>query len=169
MTGIGFGIARQTHNKLLRFAAPVLGYAAAVFLHSAWNTLAGLVPIGMFFVLYLLVWAPLFVVFFGVVVWLGFREARLIQRMLEPEVAIGLVTAEQVKIVGSWLGRMSWILSSLSNLPQLRARRRFLYAASRLGLCYWHVERANAAGGLTQSFGQVGVFRKELQQLKGTV
>src|SRR5262249_31984309 len=40
ITGIGFGIARETHNRPLKFAAPLIGFFFAVFFHSFWNWLA---------------------------------------------------------------------------------------------------------------------------------
>jgi RsiW-degrading membrane proteinase PrsW (M82 family) len=170
MTGIGCGIARQTHNKGLRLIAPPLGYVAAVTLHFLWNTLAGLAgSVGGFLVIYVLIWVPLFIAFFGFVVWMSLRESRLIRRMLEPEIAIGLLTRDQVNRIGSWPGRMGWLLSSLGDLKRLGARRRFLYAATRLALCYWHVERAQEAGGMTMSVGQIPMFRKDVAQLRAAV
>lgn len=170
MTGIGCGIARQTHNKLLRWLAPPLGYLGAVLLHFLWNTMAGLSEsLLSFLVLYAVVWAPLFLLFFAVVIWMGHRESRLIRRLLEHEVAAGLITREQADLVGSWPRRMAWLASTLGDMARLGARRRFLYAATRLALCYWHIERAAAAGGMTLSLGQVPAFRRELARLKGSV
>lgn len=170
MTGIGCGIARQSHNTLVRLVAPVVGYFAAVFLHSLWNTMAGLAGgIGAFLLLYLVVWAPLFLVFFGVVIWMGARESALIRRMLTPEVALGLVTQEQADIVASWPKRMGWLMGGLRDFKLLGARRRFLYSATRLALSYWHAERAANAGGETLSVGLVPVFRSEVARLKSQV
>jgi RsiW-degrading membrane proteinase PrsW (M82 family) len=170
MTGLGCGIARQTHNAVLRVIAPPLGYAGAVLLHFLWNTLAGLTgSLGGFLAVYLLIWMPLFFTFLAFVLWMGFRESRLIRRMLEPEVALGLLTREQADIAGSWPRRVRWLFSTAGNLQRLGARRKFLHAATRLALCYWHVERASSAGGMTMSVGQVPVFRNELARLKATV
>lgn len=169
MTGIGCGIARQTHNTALRILAPPLGYAAAVFLHFLWNTLAGLAGLGGFLVLYVVVWAPLFLMFFAAVVFMGHRESLLIRRMLDPEVALGLLTRDQADIAGSWVRRMRWLGSALGQKGRLGARRQFLYAATRLALSYWHVERAAAAGGLTISLGQIPLFRRDLERLRGAV
>lgn len=170
MTGIGCGLARQSHNTLVRLTAPVIGYFAAVFLHSLWNTMAGLAGgIGAFLVLYLVVWAPLFLIFFGVVIWMGARESALIRRMLTPEVALGLVTQQQADIVASWPKRMGWLMGGLRDFKLLSARRRFLHSATRLALSYWHAERAANAGGETLSVGLVPVFRSEVARLKGQV
>ncbi|HKX83529.1 MAG TPA: PrsW family glutamic-type intramembrane protease, partial [Pyrinomonadaceae bacterium] len=40
MTGIGCGLARESHSAFLRFVAPVIGYFFAVLLHGFWNGLA---------------------------------------------------------------------------------------------------------------------------------
>jgi protease PrsW len=170
MTGIGLGIARQSHLAAVRLFAPPIGYGGAVFLHFLWNTLAGLsvTPFG-FLVIYIVVWIPLFLAFSAFVVFMGYRESRLIRRMLEPEVGAGLLTREQADTAASWLKRVFWLGSALPDTRQLAARRKFLHAAARLALSYWHVERAVAAASETLSVGQVPIFRKELARLQAEV
>jgi RsiW-degrading membrane proteinase PrsW (M82 family) len=163
MTGIGCGIARQTHNTALRLIMPVAGYLGAIALHFLWNTIfifAG--QFTGFLLIYAVVWAPLFLIFFAFVIYMGFRESRLIKHMLELEVARGLLKPEHVAIVGSWLRRIGWLMGDMSRFG---ARRHFLHAATRLALCYWHASRAAAAGGQTVSFSQIPVFQKEIQRL----
>jgi RsiW-degrading membrane proteinase PrsW (M82 family) len=163
MTGIGCGLARQSHKTSVRLSMPVLGYLGAVTLHGLWNTLAGLSGgLGGVLLIYVLVWAPLFLCFFGVMLYLGHRESRLIQRMLQLEVARGLLRSEQVAIVASWPRRIGWLVSDWS---RFRARRRFLHATTRLALCYWHASRAAAAGGETLSATRVPGFQREIQEL----
>lgn len=170
MTGIGCGLARQSHNGFVRFVAPLLGYAGAVFLHSAWNTLAAFSGgLRGYLVIYAVVWLPLFLLFGVFALWLGFRESRLIRAMLQPEIATGLLTAGQVERVASWPGRVGWMLGALFDPSLLGARRRFLHAAARLALSYWHVERAMRAGGQTASLGMIGSFRSEIESLRGRV
>ena len=165
MTGIGCGIARQTHNGALRLVAPVIGYGVAVFLHALWNFLASLAGVA-FLAIYVLFWVPLFVVFFGAVVYMGVRESRLIRRMLELEVVGGLLTRDQADLVASWTRRLGFLISGLGDRRRLRARRDFLHAATRLALCYWHVSRAQAEGGVTMSFGEIPRFRAALKRLQ---
>jgi RsiW-degrading membrane proteinase PrsW (M82 family) len=170
MTGIGCGIARQSHNTLVRWLAPPLGYAAAVFLHFLWNTLAGLSGgLGGFLVLYVIVWAPLFLAFAVAVIWMGHRESRLIRRVLEPEVALGLITQEQLAMVGSWPRRVRFVLAALGDRGRLAARRQFLHALTRLALSYGHAERAARAGGETLSAGLIPIYRTEVARLRGAV
>ncbi len=168
-TGIGCGIARQTHNPALRLLAPVLGFLGAVALHSLWNTIAGLAGPSGFLLLYVLVWVPLFLLFITLVLVMGHRESQAIRRHLQVEVATGLVSADQVAILGSWPRRVRWLFTALGDRARLAARRQFLFAASRLALSYGHVERANAAGGQTHSLGQIGALRGEVARLKTLV
>jgi len=169
MTGIGCGIARQSHNPIVRVIAPVGGYFGAVFLHSLWNTVAGLVGLGGFFFVYVLFWVPLFFVFLGVVLWMGHRESVVIARQLKHEVALGLLTQQQADIASSWPKRMGWLMSSMGDFTRLRARRKFLTMVTRLALSYWHVERAQSAGGETLSAGLIPNFRMEVARLKAAV
>jgi RsiW-degrading membrane proteinase PrsW (M82 family) len=170
MTGIGCGIARNSQNWFVRIAAPIMGYGCAVFLHFLWNTLAGVAgtPAALL-VIYFLLWVPLFFVFLVVVIWMGYRESKLIQRMLALEVVRGLLTEHQAAIVASWPKRVGWVLGSLGNPTRLRARRGFLRAATRLALSYWHAERAIAAGGETVSSGLVPIYRADVARLQPQV
>jgi RsiW-degrading membrane proteinase PrsW (M82 family) len=169
MTGIGLGIARQSHNQAVRLGAPVLGYGVAVLLHSLWNFLAGVAGGIGFLVAYVFFWVPLFLVFFAVVTAMGFQESRLIRRMLELEVARGLITLDRVDIVASWTRRLGWLVSAVGNGALLKARRDYLYAATRLALCYWHVSRAQENGGVTMSFGEIPRFQAALHRLSDQV
>jgi protease PrsW len=168
MTGIGLGIARETHKPALRALAPVAGFGLAAFLHFLWNALAALAG-PAFFLIYVVFWAPLFVAFFVVVGWMGHRESHLIRRMLDGEVESGLITREQADLVASWPRRLGWIVSALGDSTRLSARRRFLAAATRLALCNWHVARAQAAGGVTVSFAQIPSLFNEIQSVRGQV
>jgi len=170
MTGIGLGLARQSHRAGVRILAPILGYGGAVFLHFLWNALAGLSGgAAGFLVVYSLVWVPLFLVFAAGVAYMSHRESQLIRRMLQPEVEVGLLTREQADTAASWPRRLRWLLSAVGDARRLGARRRFLLAAARLALSYWHVERASAAGAMTLSLSQVPIFRKEVARLQAEV
>jgi protease PrsW len=170
MTGIGCGIARHSHNWFVRIAAPIAGYGAAVFLHFLWNTLAGVAGTpGVLLAIYFVLWVPLFFAFLAAVLWMGYRESKLIERMLALEVVRGLLTPQQAATVASWPRRVAWILGSLGSLTRLRARRGFLRAATRLALSYWHAERAIAAGGETVSSGLVPVYRADVARLQALV
>jgi len=166
MVGIGCGIARETHRTALRILAPLGGYVAAVLLHFLWNTLAGLLSVSGLVLSYLFIWGPLFLAFLGFVLYTGLREARLIRRMLELEVARGLLTSGELDIVCSWPRRLKWLLGAVGHGGLFAARRRFLSTATRLALSYWHLERAVSAGQETVSGSLIPAFRQELAAIR---
>ena len=163
-TGIGCGISRETHNKVLKVLAPVVGLFCAMTLHGMWNGIASLLD-AYFFVVYFLVWIPLFLFFFGLMVAMAVREQRIVRRMLEIEVVLGFVTAEQQALASSFLKRAGWMLGALSDLPRLRARRRYLRAITKLAFCYWHVARASAAKSETMSLPMIPNLKAEMKGL----
>lgn len=175
MTGIGCGIARETHNKALKYSMPVVGYILAVFLHALWNGVAvfvgGIGGGGAYLLFYLVVWVPLFLIMFGVMIYMVHREAKLIKEMLVIEVARGLISSEQLEIVGSSIARIKWLASSVMsrNWKKFSAQRRFLRSVTKLAFCYWHVARASQANSQTQSLPQIPKFQAEVMQLKAEI
>jgi RsiW-degrading membrane proteinase PrsW (M82 family) len=167
MTGIGCGIARETHRPALRVFMPVVGWVGAGFLHALWNLIGSLAG-AFFFVLYLIVWVPLFLAFLGGVVYLVVREGRIIRRMLAPEVG-RLITEAEFRVVGSFWGRIRWLLAVWGHPQRRRARRHFLRALTKLALCYWHVERAQAAGAQTMSLPRIPQLYEEVRRLREQV
>ncbi|HEX2084267.1 MAG TPA: PrsW family intramembrane metalloprotease [Solirubrobacteraceae bacterium] len=97
MTGIGLGLAVAARSRGFRVTAPLVGLAAAMFLHSLWNTAAGA---GLFLGVYALIMVPLFLGLWAVV-WLGLRrEARLIAAHLR-----GVLPEEEIASLSSLRGR----------------------------------------------------------------
>jgi protease PrsW len=168
MTGIGCGISRETHDKTLRWIAPIIGYFGAVLLHGLWNGLASITE-NYFFIIYFGVWVPLFFIFVAVLLYVGRRERLILRQMLTPEVATGLLSTQQMEILGSTLRRISWLISSFGNWKQFSARRHFLKAAGKLGFCYWHASRAEAANQETLSLSQIPRFRAQVAALQPQV
>jgi RsiW-degrading membrane proteinase PrsW (M82 family) len=100
MTGIGIGIASVSRSPRVRTLAPLGGLAAAIALHSLWNTSAGA---GLFFAAYLFVMVPVFVLI-GVVVLVALRrEGRIIQAELS-----GALPPAEVRMYGSLRERRRW-------------------------------------------------------------
>lgn len=157
MTGIGFGIARETTKGWLKFLAPVGGYFLAAFLHSVWNTAATVS--GMLVLVMLPLWL-LFVIGFAVMVLLLVRrKGRIIAEHLKDEVLTGHMTPAELELVTSvwswWKATFSW-----GGAPA----RRFVEAASRLALSKWHSRRAAQGHSQTISGAFVAPLRKELKQ-----
>lgn len=161
MTGIGCGISREMHNKTLKFLMPVVGYFCAVTLHAVWNAMAFLGGGKGFFIGYLVLEVPFFLIFVGFAGYVMHRQNKILKEMLAIDVARGLITPEQLKISTSVFKSSAWLLSGLSG-GKLKARRRFLRAVGKLGLSYWHIQRATAAHGQTGSFQQNPILREEV-------
>ena len=87
MTGLGFGIARETNKTWLKWMAPIGGYCFAMFLHATWNTAATLS--GDLVALMLPLWFLFVLCFFGLVIYLVARKGRIIRDHLKDEVPHG--------------------------------------------------------------------------------
>lgn len=163
MTGIGCGIARESHNLAVRILAPLGGYILAVILHMVWNGMATFLG-GGFLIGYVLFEVPFFLAFIGFLVYVARREGRILREMLSVEVARGLITPEQLAIATSAIRRTLWPLQG-----NFAARRAFLRNVSKLGLSYWHVQRAVAAQSETRSLPQIPRLQAEILRLREQV
>lgn len=157
MTGLGFGLSRETTKGWVRWLAPLGGYAFAVFLHSTWNTAATVS--GMLVLVMLPLWL-LFVTGFGVMVLLLVRrKGRIITEHLKDEVLTGHLTPAELDFVTSvfswWKATFTW-----GGAPA----RRFVEVAARLALSKWHSRRAAQGHSQTISGAFVAPLRKELKQ-----
>jgi RsiW-degrading membrane proteinase PrsW (M82 family) len=157
MTGIGFGLARETTKGWVKFVAPVGLYFVAAFLHSVWNTAATVS--GMLVLVMLPLWLLFVTAFFVMVIILVRRKGRIIGEHLKDEVLTGHLTPDELMLVTSpfnwWKATFSW-----GGAPA----RRFVEAASRLGLSKWHSRRAAQGHSQTISGAFVAPLRKELKQ-----
>ena len=168
MTGIGCGISRESHNKVVRIIMPVIGYFAAVTLHAVWNGMAFLGGGQGFLIGYFILEVPLFLIFVGFIIYVMRRQNKILKETLAIDVARGLITPEQLKISTSVFKSVKWLLGSAFT-EKYKARRRFLRAVGKLGLSYWHIQRATAAHGQTASFQQNPILREEVLQWRDKV
>jgi RsiW-degrading membrane proteinase PrsW (M82 family) len=167
MTGIGCGIARESHNLLVRITMPIVGYILAVFLHMLWNGSAVFLGPG-FLLVYLIIEIPFFLIFVGFCIFVMRRQNKILRDTLAFDMARGVITKEQYEIVTSALKSTFWLLSGITK-GKLKARWQFLRAAAKLGLSYWHIQRATAAQGYTGSFQQNPKLRDEVLRLRESV
>ncbi|HTB73389.1 MAG TPA: PrsW family intramembrane metalloprotease [Polyangiaceae bacterium] len=162
MTGIGFGIARETRTPWLRWAAPLGGYFAAMTLHCVWNTAATIS--GFLTILMLPLWFAFVAAFLGILIGLVIRKGRIIRAHLQDEVLMGFLTREELELVASpiasWRATFSWGGA---------AGRRFVQTASRLGLSKWHAARAMAGRQRTVSADWIVPLRQELFALRAAM
>ena len=134
MTGIGFGIAAHSARQSVRFLAPAAGLLAAIALHSLWNTSAsvggGLAFLGIFFLLMI----PAFIALVVFAIVALTREGRLLAASLQPDVASGLLSPEDVQVLGSLRSRRQALREAKrQGRAARRAREAFHDAATELG------------------------------------
>lgn len=173
MTGIGCGISRESHNPFVRVFMPILGYGFAVLLHFIWNLMASVLPIeglfeGGWWYGYILLQVPFFIIFIGFAFYIMYRQNSILKEMLAIDVATGLIPEGHKQIATSAFRSTGWLISSIFN-GKFRARNRYLRAVGKLGLSYWHIQRARAAQGETASYQQNPLLREEILKLRDKV
>lgn len=161
MTGIGCGIARESHNAFVRFLLPIVGYAAAVVLHAIWNGVAVIGGLQGFVVTYFLLEVPFFLLFVAFAFYTMRRQNKILKEMLAIDVARGLIPEHHLNIATSAFRSSFWILGSIFT-SKFKARNNYLRAIGKLGLSYWHIQRATAAQSHTASFQQNPLLRDEV-------
>ena len=162
MTGLGFGIARETNKTWLKWMAPIGGYFAAAFLHSVWNTAATISNAVALVMLPL--WFLFLFAFIGLVIWLVVRKGRIIRDHLKDEVLMGNLTVNELALVTSPLARVKATMNYGG-----AAGRKFVDAAARLALSKWHTGRATQGRKLTVSADMIFPLRQELHKLRAEV
>ncbi|HQZ82289.1 MAG TPA: PrsW family glutamic-type intramembrane protease [Pyrinomonadaceae bacterium] len=168
MTGIGCGIARESHNKAVRIIMPVVGYFCAVLLHAIWNGMAVIGGTEGFLLGYFLGEIPFFLIFVGFSLYIMRRQGKILKEMLAIDVARGLISPELERISTSAFRGFGWVVQGIFE-GKFTARTRYLRAVGKLGLSYWHIQRATRAKGETASFQQNPLLREEVLKLRDQV
>ncbi|MBP6004720.1 MAG: PrsW family intramembrane metalloprotease [Pyrinomonadaceae bacterium] len=168
MTGIGCGIARESHNKAVRILLPLVGYIGAVILHAIWNGMAVIGGFEGFLLGYLIIEIPFFLIFVGFSLYIMSRQNRILREMLAIDIARGLISTELGDTVTSAFKSSGWLIAGLFN-GKFRARSNYLRSVGKLGLSYWHIQRATAAQGQTGSFQQNPILREEVLKWRDKV
>lgn len=189
MTGIGCGIARETHKTWVKVVAPFLGYCVAVGLHATWNALAGysadlfdrlgigiclpldnqgLIGLCTFLICYAVLQIPLFCIFVIFSIYIMRRQNKILTEMLAIDIARGLISPDLAETATSAFKSSGWLIGGLFN-GKFRARSHYLRAVGKLGLSYWHIQRATAAHGQTGSFQQNPILREEVLKWRDQV
>ncbi len=160
MTGIGFGMSRESTNGAVRWLAPIGGFLAGVVMHTLWNLLPAVFVDAFWFLIPL--WMLFVMGFIGIVVGLVLRKGRTIRRYLRDEVLLGNLSQEELELVCSPVGRLRCTFS-WRGAPG----RRFIGAAARLALSKWHTARAMRGRKLTLSADFIVPMRQEIARLRG--
>ncbi len=168
MTGIGCGIARESHNKFVKILLPVIGYGCAVLLHAFWNGVAVIGGFGGFILSYLFLQIPFFLIFVGFSFYIMHRQNKILREMLALDVARGLIPQEHYEKATSAFKSTGWLVGSIFK-GKYKATSRYLRAIGKLGLTYWHIQRATAAQGHTGSFQQNPILRDEVLKWRDQV
>ncbi|WP_437995618.1 PrsW family glutamic-type intramembrane protease [Sorangium sp. So ce185] len=163
MTGIGFGLARESSKTWVRVAAPIGGYLLGVALHAVWNFLPTALgrAMGDLFMPWLLLWLCFVASFFGIIVALVIRKGWVIRDHLRDEVALGMLTQDELELVCSPIGRLRCTLGWRG-----ATGRSFIRAGARLALSKWHTARALEGRNRTLSADFIGPLRHEIAQLR---
>ena len=104
-TGIGLAVGRLNRGTL-RYAAPVLGWVTAIGLHTFHNLLAS-VPDPLVCLLGKVIDWTGFIGMFIFVLWLVWREGKVMREQLREEVALGNLTEQQYQTAVSIGGQMA--------------------------------------------------------------
>jgi RsiW-degrading membrane proteinase PrsW (M82 family) len=173
MTGIGCGISRESHNTFVRIFMPLLGYVCAVSLHFLWNFMATVLETrdlfeGSWWYGYMFVQVPFFLLFVGFSGYVMHRQNKILKEMLAIDVARQMIPEEHLKKATSAFGSTFWLIEGIFN-GKYSARNKYLRAVGKLGLSYWHIQRATAAQGQTGSFQQNPILREEVLKWRDKV
>lgn len=168
MTGIGCGIARESHNMFVRLVMPVIGYFGAVALHAFWNGMAVFFGFEGFIAGYLLLEIPFFLIFVIFAFLIMWRQNKILKEMLAIDIARGLIPQQHGAYATSAFKGTGWLIAGIF-AGKYRARRKYLRAMGNLGLSYWHIQRATAAKGHTGSFQQNPILRDEVLRWRDKV
>jgi RsiW-degrading membrane proteinase PrsW (M82 family) len=163
MTGIGLGLARESHRHSVKLLAPAIGYFGAVFLHALWNgsaTVADAMGAPGLFLLMLPLWFLFVISFVIMVVILVQRRGRIIREHLVDEVALGHLTECELDLVCSMFGGVvAW-------LRRGRRGTEFVRSVARLGLSKWHAARAMKSQTHTYSMEFIVPLRARIRELR---
>ncbi len=162
MTGLGFGIARETSSPFWRKAAPVVGLGGGMFLHAVWNFVPNLGA--AVFVLSLLLWFVFIAAFAVIIVMLVVRKGRIIADHLKDEILFGTLTQQEFALVTSAFGGIRSYF-----LPKGSAWRRLMRASARLALSKWHTARAMKGQKRTFSVEFIGPLREEIRKARAEI
>jgi RsiW-degrading membrane proteinase PrsW (M82 family) len=134
MTGIGLGLARQSRNPIVKFVTPVVGFLAAICMHSIWNGSAAIFGGAVFLLTYLLIMVPAFFIMLVVIFLALRREGQIVREFLLPDFQGGLLSPQEYNQFCTIRGRMgaSFDAFSRGGLAHWRACRQFNQMASEL-------------------------------------
>ncbi|WP_064745447.1 PrsW family intramembrane metalloprotease [Pseudonocardia acaciae] len=109
MIGIGLGVAANARTVLVRLAAPIGGFLAAVFLHACWNASASFLDGAALVPVYLMIMLPMFFFVICLMLYQRRREQRVIAAELPGFAQAGWIAPSEVRLLQSLAGRSGWL------------------------------------------------------------
>ncbi|CAN5876017.1 PrsW family intramembrane metalloprotease [soil metagenome] len=146
MTGIGLGLARQSHNAFVKLGMPVLGLLTAITMHSIWNgSVVVFGGLGFLFA-YLAIMVPAFVIILAVIFLALRREGQVVKEFLYPDLHGGRLTKQEYDRLCTIRGRMGASFNAFSRggVGSWRASRQANQLASELAF-----HRSRVARGIS--------------------
>ena len=117
LTGLGFGLF-VTMQSGWRWLMPPLGLAGGMLIHAGRNFFGSyLIMEGIGVLLILLLHALVMAIFFGLLIWLGFRDRRRVMGGLREMVGVLITREEYDRIINPWMLLPGWNIFSLTGLP----------------------------------------------------
>jgi len=124
--------------------------------------------LGGFIIGYIILEVPFFLLFVGFAFYVMYRQNKILKEMLAIDIARGLIPKEHAEMATSAFKSSVWVVGGLFN-GAFRARSSYIRAIGKLGLSYWHIQRATAAQGHTGSFQQNPILRDEVLRWRDKV
>lgn len=164
MTGIGLGLARQSHNTFIKLVMPVIGLSTAIAMHAIWNgSVVFFGGVGFLFT-YLLIMVPAFVIMLAVIFLALRREGLVVREFLHPDWQGGALTKEEYDRLCTIRGRMGASFNAFSRggVGNWRASRQANQIASELAF-----HRSRVARGISRenAHEREAAYRTALQDL----
>jgi len=100
--------------------------------------------------------------------YIMYRQNKILKDMLAIDVVRGLIPKDHADTAVSAFRSSGWLIGGLFS-GKFLARSRYLRAIGKLGLSYWHIQRATAAQGEGGSFQQNPILREEVLKWRDEV
>lgn len=164
MTGIGLGLARQSHNTFVKLIMPVLGLLTAISMHAIWNGSVVIFGGLGFLFAYLVIMVPAFVIMLVVIFLALRREGQVVKEFLHPDFQGGRLTKQEYERLCTIRGRMGSSFNALSSggFGSWRASRQAHQLASELA---FHRSRVSRGLSSESAHEREAAYLTALQEL----
>jgi hypothetical protein len=154
----------------MKIIAPVLGFGAAIAMHSIWNGSAALFGGPVFLLTYIVFMVPAFLIMLVVIAIALRREGNLVREFLQPDFQSGLLTQQEYTQLCTIRGRMgaSYTAFSRGGFGHWRACRQFNQVASELAFHRNRVARGIGSQNVSQKEEEYRSVLRELSRMLRT-